>query len=117
MNKAIGIIGEELSVRYLVGQGYHILDRNFRTKFGELDIIARKDKLILFIEVKTRTSNTYGIPSESIHFKKQKTIRKLSQQYILQKKLNDEDLIYRYDAIEVRIKDKKYKINHIANAF
>ncbi len=113
----MGRLGEQLAAKYLIDNGYLILDQNYRTKLGELDIIANKDHVIIFIEVKTRTSNTFGTPSESVNYKKQKTIQKLSQQYILHKKLNHEFWIYRYDVIEVRIINKKYKIDHITNAF
>ncbi len=117
MNIKIGSIGEQLAVDYLKNKGYYILDRNYRTKLGELDIVAKKNNLIVFIEVKTRTSDKFGVPSEAVNYKKQKTIQKLSQQYILNKNLYDDCWLYRFDVIEVRIKDKKYKVEHIENGF
>lgn len=117
MNIKLGSIGEQLAANYIKDKGYYILDRNYRTKLGELDIIAKKDNIIAFIEVKTRTSNAFGVPSEAVNYKKQKTIQKLSQQYILYKKLDNNYWVYRFDVIEVKIIDKKYKIHHIENAF
>jgi len=117
MNIELGSIGEQLASNYIKGNGYYILDCNYRTKLGELDIIAKKDNIIVFIEVKTRTSNIYGEPSEAVNYNKQKKIHRLSQQYILHRRLDQDCWIYRFDVIEVKIRDKKYKINHIQNAF
>lgn len=119
MNRYIGSIGEELAANHIKKKGYSVLDRNYRTKLGEIDIVARKQNIVVFIEVKTRTSDIFGRPSEAVNYKKQKTIKRLSQQYILHKKLDRNCLNYRFDIIEVEIKltEKKYRINHIENAF
>ncbi len=117
MNRRIGLIGEELAANYIKEEGYDILERNYRTKIGELDIIAMKQNTVVFIEVKTRTTNIYGSPPEAVGYKKQQTIQKLSQQYILYKKLNESCFNYRFDVIGVKLVGKKYKIVHIENAF
>ena len=117
MNIHIGSIGEKLAVNYIKEKGYDVLDCNYSTKLGELDIIAMKHDIIIFIEVKTRTSDIFGIPSEAVNYKKQQTIQKLSQQYILYKNLDKSHFSYRFDVIEVKLMGKKYKINHIENAF
>lgn len=117
MKKRIGLIGEKLAEKYIRDKGYRILERNYRTRLGELDLIAYRENIIIFIEVKTRTSNSFGTPSQSINRKKQKTIKNLSQQYILGKKLNKGPFVYRFDVIEVFLLGKKYKINHIEAAF
>lgn len=117
MGRRIGLVGEELAANYIKNKGYNVLDRNYRTKLGELDIIARKQDIVIFIEVKTRTSGAYGMPSEAVNYKKQQTIRKLSQQYILYKKLDKGRFNYRFDVIEVKLIEKRYKIVHIENAF
>lgn len=117
MNIRTGLIGEELAANYIKNKGYSILDRNYRTRLGELDIIAKKQNVIVFIEVKTRTSNAYGMPLEAVNYKKQQTIQKLSQQYILYKKLDKSCFNYRFDVIEVKLVGKRYKIAHIENAF
>lgn len=117
MNRRIGLIGEELAANYIKNRGYDVLERNYRTKLGELDIIAINQNVIIFIEVKTRTSSVYGMPSEAVNYKKQRRIRKLSQQYILYKNLDKSCFNYRFDIIEVKLVGKKYKIVHIENAF
>ena len=63
--KALGQEGEKIAIKYLQRLGYTIIEENFRCKSGEIDIIAKEDNEIIFIEVKTRTSNRYGEPIEA----------------------------------------------------
>ena len=70
-NRKVGETGEQIAVDYLIKNGFTILNRNFRSgRFGEIDIIAEEDSCICFIEVKTRTSDTFGAPSEAVDHKK-----------------------------------------------
>ena len=79
--KLLGRQGEELTVKYLTKQGYKILERNFKTPFGEADIIAFKDGTYCFVEVKTRESVEYGLPSEAVDYKKRERYRKIAWYY------------------------------------
>ena len=115
-NKKIGSLGEMLVITYLENMNYEILDKNYKTKFGEIDIIAKDKKEYVFIEVKTRTSSKYGMPSEAIDFNKEKHIKKSSQVYVYLNNL--ENKYIRYDVIEVYFINKnKYYINHLKNNF
>lgn len=67
-NKAIGTYGESIARDFLVNNGYRILDMNFRNKFGEIDIISFKDDLIVFCEIKSRYTNSFGNPIESVTY-------------------------------------------------
>lgn len=80
-NKNIGNQGEQLAVAYLQQQGFTILERNWRYRFWEVDLIASKDQLLHFIEVKTRTSMTYGYPEESITTGKMESLKNAAEQY------------------------------------
>lgn len=80
-NKILGRKGEDIVVKYLKEQGYKILERNFRTPFGEADIIALKEDTYCFVEVKTRTSERYGKPCEAVDYKKQEKYRKIAWYY------------------------------------
>ena len=82
--KVLGKKGEKLVECYLKKQGFKILARNYRTPFGEADIIAEDKEEIAFIEVKTRTTDAYGAPSEAVGKDKQKRYRKIAQCYWLQ---------------------------------
>lgn len=117
LNKDIGKYGETLANSYLRALGFSILKENFRNRFGEIDIIANKNNLLIFVEVKTRFTKSYGTPSESVTRSKQKNIIKLSKYFLLSKRTLN--YFIRYDVIEVLLnsKDDNYKINHIENAF
>ena len=73
-NKHLGDRGESYAEDYLRRQGYRILTRNYRTKIGEIDLIADDHGTLVFIEVKTRSSVRYGIPSEAVNYKKKQKI-------------------------------------------
>ena len=113
-NREKGAIGEEIAARYLLSQNYKIMDRNYRSNIGEIDIIAIKDDILIFIEVKTRTSVNYGYPYEAVNWKKQNKIIKTSLIYIKHKNMRNYQI--RYDVIEVYLINGE-KINHIENAF
>lgn len=110
--KQIGDFGEDIAFRYLQDKGYIIKDRNFSTRFGEIDIIAEKDDVLIFVEVKTRKNADYGRPAEFVDLRKQRRIIQSAYMY-----LNGEDKAVRFDVIEVLYRREKTYINHIENAF
>lgn len=115
MNKrGFGKIGEDKAARYLIENGFEILDRNFRSgRFGELDIIATEGNYLCFIEVKTRTSSLYGSPIEAVNYAKREKIKALAWIYVKFKKLGERNM--RFDIVEVtgiRIHDE-FKVNNI----
>lgn len=100
--KALGRLGESIAEEYLRKNGYIILENNFKVhKLGEIDIIAKHNECICFIEVKTRTGIDFGIPSEAVGRQKQAKIRRLAQIYIMKNGLFDHDA--RFDVIEILI--------------
>ena len=109
-----GKMGENYATEYLISKGYDILERNFRCKLGEIDIIGEIEDLIVFFEVKSRTSNYYGYPYEAVNWKKQNKIIKTSLFYMKMNKLAN--IQFRFDILEVYL-GKSLKINHIENAF
>lgn len=111
----LGKFGEEIATNYLKQNGYEIIQRNFKAKQGEIDIIARQKEEIIFVEVKTRKSLAYGLPIEAVNEIKQKHIYRTAQYYLYLYHLEKEFI--RLDIIEIYKRDKKIKINHIKNAF
>lgn len=107
----LGKNGEDEAVKYLEKQGYTIIERNFMCKQGEIDIIALNEKYLVFVEIKSRTSNEFGLPSESVTERKKKHMIKAIQYYLYKRNL--ENVNIRIDVIEVYVKDEKYTINHI----
>lgn len=83
MNKRItGAYYEQIAAQYLMENGYDILERNYRCRFGEIDLIARQGNYLVFIEVKFRTNREMGYPQEAVHRTKQRRIYQTAVQYI-----------------------------------
>ncbi len=82
-NKVVGEIGEQYASQYLSSHGYHIIERNANSRWGELDIVAEKDNKIIFVEVKTRSDLRMGRPYEAVSFGKLKRLYRTIQHYIL----------------------------------
>lgn len=112
----IGQIGEELTKKYLINNGYHILEKNYKVPFGEIDIIAEKDHCICFVEVKCRKSNKYGLPEEAVTANKKKKIIKVAQLYLKKNAIIDKRT--RFDVVSVQFDLNQLKeVRHIVNAF
>lgn len=107
-NKKVGYKGEKLAAKYLKKRGYKILERNYKTPFGEADIIAKLGDMLVFCEVKTRQNDFYGAPSEAVNFKKRQRYIQAAQYYV-----QNGEYPIRFDIIEVY----KGEINHLENAF
>ena len=113
-NLKIGINGEKVACRFLKQSGYKIIKRNYRKKYGEIDIIAQRDDTLSFVEVKTRERTDIGLACEAVNKSKQEKIIKTAQTYILE---NDVDMNYSIDIIEVYHRAGKIeKIEHLENA-
>ena len=111
IKKELGNIGEQISVEYLEKNNYKILKRNFYCKQGEIDIIAKDKKEIVFIEVKTRSGIDFGQPSEAVNKLKQKHMYRAAQYFLY--KSNYINNFIRFDVMEVLVKDGKFNVNHI----
>lgn len=110
-NTVTGTGGEDMAIKYLLSKGYKILARNYKTKIGELDIIAKDKGCIVFVEVKTRKSDYFGLPREAVTYTKQRKIRMVATQY-----LKTHGGIYqacRFDVIDIL----DGEISHIENCF
>ena len=112
----IGALGEKIAAEYLTGLGYMIRERNVRLREGEIDIIAEKDEFLVFIEVRTRTSTSYGTPEESVTAKKKERLIALAEAYIEDR--DDLPSSWRIDvvAIELGPKRKVARLEIIENA-
>ena len=113
--KKLGNAGENLAATFLENHGYKILEKNYRIRTAEIDIIAEKDGAIIFVEVKTRSNIRKGTPAEAVNLRKQKKIIEAASVF-----LQDENFCEcacRFDVIEIISAGKDFKINHIENAF
>jgi putative endonuclease len=111
---SLGKKGEELAVRFLKKEGYRIIDKNYRTPFGEIDIIADDGGVLVFVEVKTRSGDVFGSPFEAVDRRKRDKIRKVALCYL--KKIKKEPAA-RFDVLSIDCECGEKKIDHIKDAF
>ncbi len=109
-----GAEGEELAAKLLRENGYTILERNYRHKKSEIDLIVRRDNWLVFVEVKTRTSNAFGYPEEFVDAKKKKMILKGADYYMF---ITDWSGNVRYDIVAVNLQYEIPTVVHIEDAF
>lgn len=108
--RIFGNKSEDLAAKYLKNLGLKILERQFKTKIGEIDLIAKDGDEIVFVEVKARKSNEFGYPEESVTPKKLEKIARVGEQYLLMKKL--EQSPFRIDVVAIEQKEKQKIITY-----
>ncbi len=118
-NKFTGQCGEDIAAEYLIKKGYKIIQRNYKNKTGEIDIIAKHKGDLIFIEVKTRSSDKFGTPKEAVTYYKKQKIVGCAKVYLMQ---HPTELNIRFDVIEVygRFLDGNFefdKLNHLEYVF
>ncbi|MHB9073095.1 MAG: YraN family protein [Desulfobaccales bacterium] len=113
--RQLGDHGEDLAAAALKKQGYKILERNYTTPLGEIDLIARHDKTLVIVEVKTRKSTRFGSPQEAVSAAKQAKLRRLADYYMKDKRLTDAAV--RFDVVAILLSDTGSQIEIIVNAF
>jgi putative endonuclease len=107
--------GEELAVACLRESGYRILDRNYRCLFGEIDIVAEEGGSLVFVEVKSRRSDAYGLPQLAVGPQKQKKISRVALHYLSEKRLNPRRV--RFDVVAIRMTPAGNRVELIRDAF
>lgn len=113
--KDLGARGEDLATRFLERAGYTILERNYRWARGEIDIIAERDGLLVFVEVKTARSAVFGRPETWVNAQKQQQLGQVASRYLQEKEIEEMDC--RFDVIAIRRQEDGWEIRHIENAF
>lgn len=115
--KELGKWGEEQSYQFLVDSGYRIIYQNYRCPLGEIDLIVFKDDTLVFVEVKTRRSVSFGTPAEAVNYSKQTKYIKTALFFIKDEK-RWQHSSYRFDIIEVFVsQNDSVNINHIPDAY
>ena len=107
--------GEELAAAYLAEAGYRIIERNYRCLFGEIDIVAEEGETLVFVEVKSRRSDAYGVPQLAVGLQKQKKISRISLHYLAERHLRHRPA--RFDVVAVKLLPAGHRIDLIRNAF
>jgi putative endonuclease len=112
-NQRIGKWGEEAAAEFLVQRGYVIIAQNFRTPYGEIDIVARQGDITIFLEVKTRTSNTMGLPEASITSRKRQHMISAAEYYAAESEIDH----WQIDVVSIEGKlGSEPKITYFENA-
>ena len=109
--KFLGRAGEVKAGEYLKKKGYKILKTNYKTHIGEIDLIAEDNGTVVFIEVKTRSDDRFGAPSEAVTIKKTQKYYKVAEEFLVRERKTD--FPCRFDVIEI----ENGQINHIIDAF
>lgn len=114
-NTEKGTAGEKIAANYLLSKGFKILELNWRFNRAEIDIICKKDNILVFVEVKSRSGTDFGFPEQAVSKTKQRHLARAADQYIYEKSYTEE---LRYDIISVLFqKGKKAEILHLEDAF
>lgn len=113
--RELGDKGEDLAAQALKKQGYKILERNYLTPLGEIDLIARHKGILVFIEVKTRKTERFGTPAEAVHPAKRARLRRLADYYLKQKRLGE--AVVRFDVVGILMEQSGPRLEIIQNAF
>lgn len=111
----LGRAGEDLAAQFLSARGWMIIDRNVRFREGELDIVAVRDGMIAFVEVKTRRSRAFGPPAEAVTWRKAARIRRLAAQYLSSRHAYVAEV--RFDVIDIVRDATGYDITYLEGAF
>jgi putative endonuclease len=111
----MGAWGEDLALRYLIKHGYRLVERNYRTRRGEIDLILRNEGTLVFVEVKLRRGTGFGDPLEAVTPRKQATLRYLAERYLADRE-PDFDTV-RFDVVGILASREGLRIDHVEDAF
>ena len=112
--KTFGNKGEDIAADFLKKKGYKIIQRNYKTPLGEADIVAKDKNIIVFVEVKARSSNVFGQPFEAVNHRQQEKLKKIALYYLKHNKI---ELPVRFDIVSIISRDGKAEVNHMPGAF
>jgi putative endonuclease len=113
--QVLGREGERIAEQYLKKKGYKLVERNYRCSLGEVDLIALDRRVIVFVEVKTRSGHGFGSPLEAVERRKQRKMMQAAQYFLSQKRLHQRDA--RFDVVGISWPGREPVVEHIENAF
>lgn len=111
----LGRAGEDAAAALLVRSGFRVVDRNFRCRAGEIDLVARRGRLLVFCEVKARRTSRWGDPSEAVNYAKRNRLRRLAAEWMSAHRPGDVDV--RFDVVSVIVRDGRVAARHVPDAF
>jgi putative endonuclease len=114
--KELGRWGEQLAASHLESLGYQVIERNWRCRRGEIDLVASAGEVLVFVEVKTRRGRDHGMPEEAVTKAKVRRLLELSQRYLLENDLEDVDWRIDLVAVELNHQGELIRCEHVPNA-
>jgi putative endonuclease len=113
--RAVGTSSEEAAWRHLERAGYSLVARNFRSRFGEIDLVVERAGVVVFVEVRSRRGERYGSALESVDRRKQRQIGRMALEFVARRRLLDRRA--RFDVVAIEWQDGEPRIDHVENAF
>ena len=114
--RALGDRGEDLAIKHLQKRGYKVIEKNYRCRWGEIDLIARDRETLVFVEIKARTSSGFGLPQEAVDGFKQRKLAQVAKAYVAERNVK-EAISSRFDVVAVQLTPSGPKIELIKDAF
>jgi putative endonuclease len=111
----LGRVGEDAATVLYRRRGFQIVERNWRCAEGELDLVARRGSLLVFCEVKTRSSESFGLPAEAVGFHKRRRLRRLAGRWVSEHRTHASAV--RFDVVSVIVREGRTFVTHIPDAF
>jgi putative endonuclease len=115
--KALGDAGEQAAVELLERSGYRVLARNFRCPYGEVDVVAEREEVVAFVEVRTRSTAAWGDPSHTVSWAKQRKVTRAALHYLFTHGDLGRDRMIRFDVVSVVGRGPNASVEHIPDAF
>ncbi len=113
--RSLGTAGEDAAAAWYTRQGYEVVARNWRCRLGELDLVARRGRTVVFCEVKTRRTDAFGDPAEAVRYAKQARLKRLAAMWLGQRRPGSVDI--RFDVLSVIVRRGRTYVRHIPDAF
>jgi putative endonuclease len=111
----LGRLGEDLAADLMERSGYLVLERNFRCKAGEIDLVCTDGEVLVFCEVKTRRTDRWGDPCEAVDYRKQARLRRLAVEWMQERRPGSVQV--RFDVVSVIVGDRERRVMHLPDAF
>jgi putative endonuclease len=113
--RSVGTSGEEVAWRHLERAGYSLVAKNFRSRFGEIDLVVERAGVLVFVEVRSRRGDRYGSALESVGRRKQRQIGRMALEFVARRRLSDRRA--RFDVVAIEWQDGEPRIDHVEGAF
>lgn len=110
-----GLLGERIAARWLVRQGWSVLDHRFRAGRRDIDLVMRREQEVAFVEVKARRGAQFGSPVEAVHHRKRLELSRAAQVWV--DRFGTEETAYRFDVVGILVEGDKVRVKYVPNAF